>query len=274
MLRFLAAALLLFCSHLRAQNLFDEPHTAGFANYLYSSGQYKLAAQEYERLVFMNERNDSAKLLLLKSYRKAGDLDKGLTRLHDLYDTTFLTSDVLIHEWAYINVLRNDYALVETTLNHTTQTNLETKTYVLMNASLLQKRWKPALEQYNRGMLLDQKLFTPYQPVINEALTMKRRSPVVATGLSAVAPGLGKVYTGQWKDGIISLVMVGATAYQAYRGYEKKGFESPKFWAFGAVSTGFYLGNLYGSYKSAKKFNKRNEDEVVAKTRRLFMVGD
>ncbi|NJO70383.1 MAG: hypothetical protein HC830_14865 [Bacteroidetes bacterium] len=59
---------------LNAQNFYDEQHSAKFAEYLFQSQQYDLAAHEFERLLFDNNSNTSYQLKLLKSYRKSGNL--------------------------------------------------------------------------------------------------------------------------------------------------------------------------------------------------------
>lgn len=274
-MRFLfAAASLLFSFPLKSQNLFDRAHTAQFARYLYNSGQYKLAAQEYERWVFMNPTTDSARVPLIKSYRKAGELSKGLNRIRDLYADTFLYNDIVLKEWTYIQLLQGNGDSVQTVLAAAPEVDANLKNYILMNTSLLQKKWKPAVTYYNQGLLTNPPEFEPYRPVFNDIANLRHKSPGLAAGLSTIVPGSGKVYTGQWKDGLIATVMIGACAYQAYRGYQLDGVESVRLWAFAGFGTGFYLGNIYGSYRSAKKYNQKHEDEVVAKARRLFMVGD
>jgi len=65
------------------------------------------------------------------------------------------------------------------------------------------------------------------------------------------------VYSMDWKDGLISLVFAGATALQAYRGYKQYGPRSGFFIGYASVAATFYLGNLYGSFKSAKRHNAR-----------------
>lgn len=274
-MRFLLAAVALFCFHsVKSQNLFDRDHTSRFARYLYNSGQYKLAAQEYERWVFMSPNTDSARVPLIKSYRKAGDLTKGLSRLHDLYADTFLTNKTVLKEWSYLQLLQGHGDSVQTILLASPQVDANTKNYILMNTALLQKQWKPATMYYNQGLLTNAAEFEPYRPVFNDISNLKHKSPALAAAFSAVVPGTGKVYTGQWKDGVIATIMIGACAYQAFRGYQLDGFNSVRFWAFAGFGTGFYLGNIYGSVKSAKKYNQKHEDEAVAKARSLFMVGD
>jgi hypothetical protein len=74
---------------------------------------------------------------------------------------------------------------------------------------------------------------------------------------------MGKVYSGRWKDGLVSLLFVGATGFQAYRGFSQKGSESIYGWIMGSLSVGFYIGNIFGSVKAAKIYNT-NQNRIYS----------
>jgi hypothetical protein len=50
--------------------------------------------------------------------------------------------------------------------------------------------------------------------------------------------------------------------WQAYRGFSKSGKNSVYGWVFASLATGFYIGNIFGSHKSAKKYNKKIDDNL------------
>lgn len=89
-----------------------------------------------------------------------------------------------------------------------------------------------------------------------QAKAFKPKKPWVAVMMSAILPGSGKFYTGNYKDGIFSLLVVGGSAFQAYRGFNKDGVSSTSGWIFAGLTTGFYAGNVYGSAKSAQVYNQ------------------
>ena len=73
-------------------------------------------------------------------------------------------------------------------------------------------------------------------------------------------PGSGKIYSGEWQDGLLAFSMIAATGLQSYIGFKKNGIESFSGWFFGTLGFGFYIGNITGSIKSANKYNfKKNE---------------
>lgn len=76
------------------------------------------------------------------------------------------------------------------------------------------------------------------------------KKPWLAAFYSGLIPGLGKVYTGEWKDGLYACAVVSAFSWLTYRFAEKKGF-SPYTVLYGSMAFSFYIGNIYGSWKSA-----------------------
>ena len=98
-----------------------------------------------------------------------------------------------------------------------------------------------------------------------ESSDIKHRSPFLAGTFSTLIPGMGKAYSGRWKDGLIALVFIGGTGFQAYRGFDKKGVKSVYGWIMGSLCVGFYMGNIYGSAKAAKVFNTHQHSIYVKK---------
>ncbi len=88
-------------------------------------------------------------------------------------------------------------------------------------------------------------------PLVNcsELEPKSGKSPWLAAVSSGVIPGMGKVYTGEWKDGLYACVIVTAFSWLAYRSVQKASVPYTAF--YGSMALSFYLGNIYGSWKSA-----------------------
>ncbi len=86
------------------------------------------------------------------------------------------------------------------------------------------------------------------------------KSPLAAALFSAVVPGSGKIYTGFYSDGFVSLLMTGLMAYLSYDNFKSE--NNIRGWIFGGVAAFFYGGNVYGSWASAVVYN-RNSDEQI-----------
>ena len=102
-------------------------------------------------------------------------------------------------------------------------------------------------QQKTVSMLYDYKFNPPY------------KSPTWAGIFSAVIPGSGKMYVGEWGDGITSLVLTSLFAFLAYDNF--KDDHDARAWVFTGIGAFFYAGNIYGSIASAQIFNARIDFE-------------
>ena len=89
----------------------------------------------------------------------------------------------------------------------------------------------------------------------------KPKSMVFAGVLSAMVPGLGKIYAGKTGEGIAAFFTVGTTGLLACENYRKSGWRNYKTIIFSSLFTIFYGGNILGSYYSVK----RRRDEFYYK---------
>lgn len=93
----------------------------------------------------------------------------------------------------------------------------------------------------------------------------KVKRPVVAAGLSALAPGLGKVYGGKPYDGLGTFLTHVPLGIILWESYNKAGPNSARFVSFTAITSLFYFGNIIASYhyiyknRKEEKFDKKNE---------------
>ena len=95
----------------------------------------------------------------------------------------------------------------------------------------------------------------------------KRLSPVVAGLLSALVPGLGKVYARKPKQGIAAFLPVLTLGLLTWEGYRKDGPTSLRFLGFGSLFTVFYVGNVWGSTLAVKvrreEFNRMYDNKIL-----------
>jgi hypothetical protein len=120
---------------------------------------------------------------------------------------------------------------------------------------MLESKWENA----NEILILSNKNRPTYREIINQGLNTKYKSPFTAGVLSAIIPGTGRVYAKDTKDGIISLLFIGSTAFQSYRRFQRNGVKSVGGWIYGGISLGFYIANIYGSVKAVHRFNNNNK---------------
>lgn len=92
---------------------------------------------------------------------------------------------------------------------------------------------------------------------------IKRKSPFVAGTLSAIVPGLGKVYTGNNGQALASFLTCGLIGVVAAENYVKMGIKHPQTIFFTGLFGLFYVGNIWGSAVSVQlvKIEKQLENK-------------
>ena len=256
--------LFILCTTIRAQetDLFNEKNTSDFAQFLFQTNQYSFAAQEYERLHFMFPDKQEYQLNLLKSYRFANEYSKGIS----LYQHLKSPDLSIQQEYVKLNLLDNNRFNIRTLIGELDSTS-EFRNNLDLTLRLISIPEQPVTLTGIQTDKVDNGLILLY----NESFRLKHRSPFLAGTMSMVIPGTGKVYCGRWKDGLMSVLFIGTTAYQAFRGFHKKGTQSVYGWIMGSLSFGFYIGNIYGSAKAAKNYNTHQNNLFIDKTTHYYM---
>ena len=261
----LILGVLLYFGNSNAQNIYDTEHSRTFAQFLLSSQQYHLAAMELERVIFMEPNNINAKHQLITAYRKAGEWRTGVDKIKSWYPISKPDNE-FSREWIRLLLLDHDFPeahlllMNQANLQPAEQNYYKLATFMLSeNYDLATKLVKETAGDSSISMNAE---YTELSSLLNQHEAYKFKNPGIALGLSALLPGLGKVYTKDWKDGLISLLFVATNAWQAYRGFSKDGVQSIYGWIFGSMTIGFYGSSLYGSWRSANDYNTRLNNEL------------
>jgi len=256
---------------LQAQDIYDYAHSRAYARYLLQSQQYTLAAEEYERLIFLRPDNDTLLADLLRTYRRGNTPQRGLEQWAKWQLSPRPPTRLLHTEYAKL-LLRGGYPekarvlALESEVFDSTQVKR-----TVLYANLLEQKWPdartafeaiPAPEKLPRRADIEQ--------LIKRGERTKLKKPWVATALSVPVPGLGKVYAGEWKDGIISFLFVGLNTWQAVRRFDREGTDTFWGWIHGSVALGFYAGNLQGSHKAARRQNQKKINRLQHDTEALI----
>lgn len=262
--------ILLFSQTILAQNLYDAGNSFRYGRFLFETKQYKKAAEEFERVLFMNPENDTVQYQLIRSYL----LGKQFSMVTSRTDSLFRDSDLIPRDFAI------DYsrALILEELNFNASRFINSnrnltesdRYYLNMNNQLLGYEWDKAKLSYDEMVKRNLAIDKSYAELFNQMNSAHYKSTGLALGLSTVVPGLGKVYTGNWKDGLVSFVFVAGSAIQAIRGHHEYGKNSAFFIVYTSLATTFYIGNLYGTAKAAKKHNDKIRKQLHAKMESAF----
>jgi len=258
---FISCFFVLICLFAKSQNYYDAVHTKQFADFLFNTNQYNYAAQEYERLTFMQPQNDSAKLMLLKSYKLDKNYSLAIERLNGFFKLTPDSFPInFAKEYIELQIDNNNFseAYKFASVNKTFSTGQKDEYKLLL--LLLQQKWNDSYTYMITHKGSTDIKYANLLILANDAKNLNYKSPLLAGSLSAIIPGAGKFYTKNWRDGLLSFVIVGANFYQAYRGFERAGSKSAYGWIYLSLGTGFYLGNIFGSVKAAKTHNQKMDE--------------
>jgi len=249
-----------FTNKLYSQNLYDYTNSKLYAEYLFYSGEYKLAAEEYNRLVFLKPKNDTLKFGLLKSYRLSGDYDKCIFTSNQYLNDTILGENwKLNEELSKCMLLKNKTLPVHALQFPKTKSDTLSLLNFQISYAILNRKWNTLENISNYENLMAE----PLKKSIDLHTSAKYKNKWVAGLLSSIIPGFGKIYTGRWKDGLISLILIAGNTWQSYRGFHKFGIKSGYGWVFGGLASGFYLANIYGSSKSAIQYNENVDEKII-----------
>jgi TM2 domain-containing membrane protein YozV len=268
---FLAAIVLpLFAFSGYSQNLYDFDNSAAFASYLRQTNQYNLAIPEYERLIFMKPGNLLIEKDLLTVYWEAELWEQGITRALNLYPNENTIPNELAFEYLALLFKNKEFNKAKSFAENNSNLHAQERFFYLGTSNALSYNWKAAYKNYRLLKESNFKSAHKYMEISRQALDEKRKSPALAAVMSTFIPGSGKIYTGDWKDGLVALLFVGTTGWQAQRAFHKQGVKSVRGWIFASISFGFHIGNIFGSHKSAKLINLKKDEIHQNKIEHLF----
>ena len=243
-------------SSVLSQDLFDFNHSASYGMYLFDRAEYDLAIPEFERAIFLNSSDTSILEFLIKSYfylQKYEIVEKKVIDFFSDENVPVAISHIYIKSSIKLNHFDNYNSFYE---NRYSLNNNDILFYDI-STNIYKKEYEIASKKLQN--INSDSYALKYLDLLNDKKNTKYKSPGLSMVLSSIIPGAGKIYTGYWKDGLVSFIFIGTSAYQAFRGFDKKGTDSFYGWFFGSISISLYLGNIYGSGKSAHKRNHITE---------------
>lgn len=241
-----------------------------FSAFLQQKGFYEQRTWLYNQLLSRNnlsqQQKDTLYLLKAENFTETGNHLKAIAALDTVSKHAGLYHKAGLLQ-GYLYSINHKYQSAYYTFNQVKPEKKDSlkalKRYGLKASCLL--RHKPELYDSLRTIHK-----TPADPVFYQEKKLKdyykqyqaipHHSKFLAGLLSAIIPGAGKAYTGNWKKGMGSFFPCALLGLQAFEGYYKKGFESPRFIIFGSLFSVFYAGNIWGSVLNVKiKSQERHE---------------
>jgi hypothetical protein len=218
--------------------------------------RYIQAASEYESIQRAFSPDDSLLFLMLHNYRKAGVCDSGLNALKKLRITVAMLHEEICTEYLKLLLECRDFEQASVILNSNVNLDSASRKHYLFYTYLLTDKYGSAREIYNSADSSDYELQL-YGNILYRSDHLSHKGAGLAMAMSAIVPGSGKLYTGEWEDGLVAFATIGILSYESYIGFSRRGTKSVLGWVYGGLAFGFYAGNIYGSFHSAKHYNQR-----------------
>lgn len=254
-----------------------------FAEHLTRERDYLRATEEYRRYLFLAGhygdgeeqplfRNAPADILqkIGDCYQCSGLPGKALPYFYELLNGEYEeeTRRVAIYEIAYSRTQLQDYPgalriLRSANLNATTGIALD-----VVNQMYLEE-WEAARQTIMSSDDPDSSLGA-LLVIAERGVATQRKSPLLAGLMSTVIPGSGKMYAGEFADGLFSMTSVGLLAGLTYLGFRDEGIGSVRGWIYASLGAIFYVGNIYGSAESAGRTNARLTEALLNEVNQLL----
>jgi tetratricopeptide (TPR) repeat protein len=279
-----STALLLFiCMAQAGMAAVIEPHRQmEYADRLFEQGQYRRAAEEYQRFTFFFPDSPNLRQAIFRSGRAflhADDPGLALNQFKQLTDTFDL--DALAIE-AYFMSVECDLQLKLTTRAIARLHNLIT----LIDGDDVKDRayhrlgwihidltdWSGARQAIDRISDSGRRRFrvAELEAALAQSTSLSRKSPALAGTLSVI-PGAGQLYCHRYEDALIALLVNAGLIWSAYDAYDKEQYGLGSLLTF--VGLGFYAGNIYGAVTDAHKYNQFRKQEFIDRLKRDHLIG-
>jgi TM2 domain-containing membrane protein YozV len=242
-----------------------------FADHLFQEQDYLRAAYEYERYLFMQGAEDPLTQEILyragKSFQCAGEYLRSLDLFGRLLESTVSLAerDRVIYEIGLSYFRMEQYGDSLSFLQTHPGGSSAPDAVLLSSANLMMLgQWRKAEEVLKS---CSTSLAEPLREIARDWSSMRRRSPLLAGILSSFVPGLGKIYAGEFGDGIQSLAFIGLFGKLSFLSFRSEGIDSIRGWIYASAGTVLHVGNIYGSVVSAGRFNSLQEETLLQDVR-------
>ncbi len=102
-------------------------------------------------------------------------------------------------------------------------------------------------------------------PILSSYTSFKKASnknPILGGALSAIVPGLGKLYAGKKRRFVASFLTSGMLMYQTYESIDQLGPKHALSITNMIIAGVFYAANVYGSYKDIQHYKSETKNQL------------
>lgn len=223
-----------------------------FGNHLFEQKDYIRAIDEF-LYVLQKESNDTIQFKVAYAYQGIGEFDVSNDYLHGLFFNEYFGRQSILEYYK-----NNFFLLPSESFNDVVDEGrfLSESTYPIVNSLRNLSNLVtdiPTIDSIEYIKPFDLQYKEDAAKFYSEKLNPGFKSQTTAAILSAVIPGLGKVYTGNLTDGLTGFLVTGILSFLAYDNFRAD--HDFRAWLFTGLAAYFYAGNVYGSMASADLYN-------------------
>ena len=260
---FLVSTFLFFCGFAAVAE--ELPLSLG--KHLFEQGNYDAAITEYKRFLFFHPDDPRVGEVYYNiglAYKAQGLWTDAVTALrtatHLSIDNETKSEYQLALAVTLIATKNYDLAqleLIKVKLRNPSARVHQRTLFLQAVAYIYQFRWEEA-----RSVLSDYTTDERLEALFDSAVNMPRKSVKVAKGLSTILPGAGHIYTGDWRDGLNTLVLNGALGFLIIDAVLDGHYSDAALWG-GFIFLRYYRGNTFRAGAAAEQFNLRESHRTA-----------
>ncbi len=237
-----------------------------FVNHLINIKDFRGALLEINRAAFFNRQTDDLYSKKLICYRGITEFEAGIYEYEVLFPWHIKKRADVGLEIARLYYVTENYKMA---LSKLTQfLNSDSEYRLLRNMNIIQALSYTCLGDYENAedKFKSMARFGDDEETVNRNLSLlsdiqniKKKNPSVARCLSVV-PGLGYLYAGHKGSAFTSFIVNSLLMYATYTSIKSENYGTAGLLGF--VSLSFYIGNINGAGRSAKRYNEKMKDNI------------
>ncbi len=246
----------------------DSEQQYQFAEALFKSGQYRRAAEEYQRFAFFfpqDSRQRPARLkagqafLMAKDPASALDRFKALAAREELDSIAVEASFMMVECYLQMNSITHAVLEMNNLIALSTDIEVRDRAYYRLGwLHIDQTDWPAARKAFAKISASQRSRYRvdDLDRELAQASQLPSRNPTLAGTLSII-PGAGQLYCGRYEDALIAFAVNLGLFWAAHDAFDQEQYALGSLLSF--VGLGFYAGNIYSAVSDAHKFNQNQQ---------------
>ena len=245
-------------------------------------GNYEAAITEYKRFLFFHPDDLQTAAVYHKighAYREQGLWQDAILAMRNAVLHAFEkdTKSEYQLNLAVILLASQNYdlarlELIKVSLRNPSGTLYQRALFLQAVACIYQFQWEEAQEILRHDILRDYFSDETLDTLFNIAINQPKKSTRVAKVLSAILPGTGQIYAGNWRGGLNAFLLNGTLGFVAVDGILDQNYLDACMWAY-YIFFRYYRGNIFRAGKTVDEFNenasRRAADKILERLQKI-----